>query len=144
MVDATRLTGWIKQGGFGNWISEFEFCNTPKLTLLHTFFAERVFISCIWLISVSLLRTKSKLFRYRYFAVYPIRFQVFNQIGNRRYFQLVAKKKCFPWENAKEVVEGVGTGWFVPETNLAPHSRGCGEILLGKFFLITCSVWRHV
>ena len=55
----------------------------------------------------------SKPFRYRYFATYPFGFQVFNQIGARRYFQLVEKKKCFARENAKKVVEGLETGLFV-------------------------------
>ena len=75
---------------------------TPELTLLHLFFAEKVFISCAWLITVSLVRamdserTTSKLFWYRYFAAYPFGFKVFNQIGNRQYFQLVEKKNILP------------------------------------------------
>ena len=107
---------------------------TPKLTLLHLFFAEKVFISCAWLITVSLVRamdserTTSKLFWYRYFAAYPFGFKVFNQIGNRQYFQLVENEKYFARENAKGVVDGLGTGSFATVTNLAPHSCGCGEI----------------
>ena len=90
------------------------FVTTPKLTPLHSFFAEKVFILFDSFISVSLLHTMdyslwiirwcvlwmrtmdttSKLFRYRYFAARPFGFKVFNQVGNRRYFQLV-EKKCF-------------------------------------------------
>ena len=33
------------------------FVTTPKLTALHSFFAEKVFISCVWLTHVSLVRT---------------------------------------------------------------------------------------
>ena len=40
----------------------------------------------------------------------------------------------------KKVVEGLGTGLSVTATNVTPHSCGCGEILPGKFFLITCRV----
>ena len=104
------------------------FVTTPKLTPLHSFFAEKVFISCVWSIPVSLVRTMSKLFRYRYFAAYPFGFKVFNHIGNRWYLQLVEKKKSFAWENAKKVVEGLGIGLFVTVTTLAPHSRGCKEV----------------
>ena len=42
------------------------------------------------------------------------------------------------------MVEGLGTGLFVTVTNLAPHYCGCGEILPGKFFLITRRDWRRV
>ena len=49
-------------------------------------------------------------------------------------------KKSFAQENAKKVVEGLGTGLFDTVTNVTPHSCGCGEILLGNFFLITCRV----
>ena len=77
-----------------------------------------------------------KPFRYRYFAAYPFGFKVFNHIGNCRYFQLVEKKLCFAWENAKEVIEDLGTGLFVTVTNLDPQSCVCGEILPGNFFLI--------
>ena len=135
-----------------NWLNEswknltieylnLNFVTTPKLTPLHSFFAEKVFISCVWSIPVSLVRTMSKLFRYRYFAAYPFGFKVF-QIGNRRYFQLVGKKKCSVWENTNEVIEDLGTGSFVTVTNLASHSCGCEEIFPRKFLLITCRVWR--
>ena len=73
---------------------------TPKLTPLHSFFAEKFFISCVCPIRISLVPTTSKPFRYQYFAAHPFRFKHFHQIVNRRYFQLVAK----------EVVEGLGTG----------------------------------
>ena len=85
-------------------------------------------------------RIMSKLSRYRYFATYPFGFKVFNQIGNRRYFQQDEKKKCFASENAKEVVEDLGTRSFVTVTKLAPHFCGCGKIPPGKLFLITCRV----
>ena len=48
-------------------------------------------------------------------------------------------KKSFAQENAKKVVERLGTGLFDTVTNVTPHSCGCGEILLGNFFLITCA-----
>ena len=97
----------------------FNFVITPKLTPLHSFFAEKVFVSCVCPIRVSLVPTTSKSFRYQYFAAYPFRFKHFHQIVNRRYFQLVAK----------EVVEGLGTGSLVTVASLAPDSCGCEEIL---------------
>ena len=33
-----------------------------KLTLLHSFYAEKVFVSCVWLITVSRVRTRASLF----------------------------------------------------------------------------------
>ena len=57
-------------------------------------------------------------------------------MGNWGYFQLVEKKKCFTWEDAKKVVEGLGTGWFITVTNLAPPSCDCAKTLSGHFFLI--------
>ena len=68
------------------------------------------------------MRTTSTPFKYQYF-------KVFQQVGNRQYFQLVEKKKWLAWEHAKEVVEGLGTGWFVTIINLAPDSYGCRKIL---------------
>ena len=76
----------------------------------------------------------SKPFRYRYFAAYCFGFKVFNQIGTRRYFQLVENIKCFAQENAKEVVEGLGTGSFVTVTNVTPHSCSYEENSSGKIF----------
>ena len=38
------------------------FVTTPKLTPFHSFYAEKVFISCVWLIPVSWVRTRSSLF----------------------------------------------------------------------------------
>ena len=116
------------------------FVTPPKLAPLHSFYVEKVFISCVWLIPV----LANSPFWYRYFAGYPFGLKVFNQIGTRRYFQLIEKKKYFVSESAKEVAKGLGTGSFVTVTNLAPHSFGCGEILPVKFFLITCRVWFHV
>ena len=63
VVDATRLTGWVKPGEIWQWISEFEFCNHTKiLTPLHPFYAEKIFISCVWLIPVSRVSTPSSPF----------------------------------------------------------------------------------
>ena len=140
VMDKTRLTGWIKPGE--TWQLNLNFVTTPKLIPLHSFFAKKVFIICVWLIPASLGCTTSKLFWYQYSAAYPFQFKVFNQIGDRPYFQLVETKKYFACENAKEVVEGLVTGSFVTVTNLTKHS--CWEILPGKFFIITCRVLRHV
>ena len=101
------------------------FVTSSKLT---SFFVEKVLISCVWQIPVSLFRTTSRLFRYRYFAAYPFEFKVFNQTGNHRYFQPVEKKKCFAWENTKEVVEGLGNGSFVTVTSFAPLSSSAGKL----------------
>ena len=120
------------------------FVTTSKLTLLHSFFCGKGFYFFRLAHSRFTSAYTSKSFRYRYFAAYPFGFKVFNQIGIRRYFQLVEKKKCFAWENAKVVVEVLGTGSFVTITNLAPHSCGCWKILPWKFFLITCRVWRYI
>ena len=120
------------------------FATKPKLTTLHWFFAKKDFISCVWFIPVSLVRTTSKHFRYRYFAEYYFGFKVFNQIVNRQTFQLVKSKNFIAWENEKEMVEGLESGSFVTVTNLAPRSCGCREILPGKFFLITRRVWRFL
>ena len=140
-----------------NWLSQtrrnltseylnLNFVTTPKLTPLHS-------IHFMW-----------KRFLFLAFGSFPFRecvhfqafsipifcsisffgFKVFNQLGTRWYFQLVENKNCFSWETAKEVVEGLGTGSFVTVNNLAPHSCGFGEVLPGKSFLITYSVWRHV
>ena len=110
VVDIAGLTGWAKPGEI--W----------KLNIWIWIYLKKVFISCVWLIPISWVCTTSKPFRYRYFIV-------FNQVGNRQYFQLVEKKKWFAWEHAKKVVEGLGTVWFVTVINLAPHSCGCGKIL---------------
>ena len=114
------------------------FVTTPKLTLLYSFFAEKVFISCVWLIRVSLVRTMDSVPRPSFFdtnisAADPFTFKVLNQIGNRQNFQLF-EKKCFGRENVKKVVEDLGTGSFVTVTNIARHSCDCGEILPGKFY----------
>ena len=114
------------------------FVTTPKLTPLHSFFAEKVFISCVWLIRVSLVRTmdsvpRPSFFDTNIFAADPFGFKVLNQIGNYQNFQLF-EKKCFGRENVKKVVEDLGTGSFVTVTNIAPHSCDCGEILAGKFY----------
>ena len=56
-----------------NWLSQtrrnltteylnLNFVTTPKLTPMHSFFAEEVFVSCVWLISVSRVRTRPSLF----------------------------------------------------------------------------------
>ena len=39
------------------------FVTTPNLTPLHSFFAEKVFISCVWLIPVSLVPTLDRVAR---------------------------------------------------------------------------------
>ena len=88
VTDAARLTGWAKPGEiwqFNIWIWIFQ----PHFT---SFYA--IWIFCVWLIPISRVCTTSKLFRYRYL-------KVFNQVGNRQYFQLVEKKKWFAWQHAK-------------------------------------------
>ena len=63
MVDAARLTALDKPGE--NLAIEYlnlNFVSTPKLTPLHLFYAEKAFISCVWLIATC------KPFRCRYFA----------------------------------------------------------------------------
>ena len=69
------------------------FVTTPKLTPLHSFYEKKVFISCVWLIPVSRVRTTPMPFRYRYFAAWPLGYKVFNETGNRRYFQLQPRTK---------------------------------------------------
>ena len=129
-----------------NWLSQtrrnltieylnLNFVTTPKLTPLHSFYSKKVFVSCVWLISVSWVCVHVQAFSIRYFAAYRFGCKVFNQIGTRRYFQLVEKGKCFVPENAKKVVEGLGTGSFVTVNDLTPRSCGCGKIPPGKFFL---------
>ena len=51
----------------------------------------------------------------------------FYQIGNRRYIQLVVKKKMF----CKEVVRGLRTDWFVTVNNFALYLLG--KTLAGEF-----------
>ena len=119
------------------------FVTTPKLTPVAFILCGKGFYFLRLAHSRFASAYTSKPFRYRYFAAYRFGFKVFNQIGTRRYFQLVEKKKCFPRESAKNVVEGLGTGSFVTVTNLTPHSCGCGEILPGKFFLKTWRVWSE-
>ena len=41
-------------------------------------------------------------------------------------------------EDAKRVVEGLGTGWFVTVINLAPHSYGCGKFFGEKNKNLQC------
>ena len=83
-----------------NWLSQtrrnltnehlnLNFVTKPKFIMLHSFYEEKVFISCVWLIPISRVRTTSKPFRYRYF-------KVFNQIRNRQNFQLIEKKNHLP------------------------------------------------
>ena len=110
----------------------FNFVTTPKLTPLHLFYAAKVFF--LYLTHSRFASAyMSKPFQYQYFAAYSSGFKVFNQIGTCWYFQLVKKKKCFAWENAKKVAEGLGTGSFIAATNLAPHSCGCGTIFCETF-----------
>ena len=121
-----------------NWLSQtrrsltikylnLNFVFTPKLTPLHSIhfmqFSFGWLLVLVWLLRLASAYT-SKPFRYRYFAVYPFRFKVFNQIGTRWYFQLVENKNCFAWETAKEVAEGLGTSPFVTVTNLWGNSSG--------------------
>ena len=131
---------------FDNWIFEFTFCNHTKINIVafYPFFWAKGFYFLRLAHSRFASAYTSKPFRYRYFAAYPFGFKVFNQIGTRWYFQLVENKKCFAWETAKEVVEGLGTGSFVTATNLAPHSCRCRKVLPEKFFLLTFSVWHHL
>ena len=117
------------------------FVITAKLTPLHSFYAENVFVSCIfWLISVLQVRTCPNFFDTNIFQhiVLDLKFStrsVSEDISNQ-----LKRKKCFARENAKKVVEGLGIGPFVTVTNLTPHSCSCGEILPEKLFLITCRV----
>ena len=71
------------------------FASRTKLPLSHSFYAEKVFISCIWLIPFPECVPRPSLFDTDTFAV-------FKQIGNRRYFQLVEKKKIFCLRKCKE------------------------------------------
>ena len=145
-MDATRLTDWVNQEKSDNRILEFELCNHTKINTVAFISCRKgfCFLRCSLPFRTVPIAYTSKPFRYRYFATYRFGFKIFNQIGTRWYFQLVEKKKCFAQENAKKVVEGLGTGLFVAVTNVTPHSCGCSEILPGKFILITCRVWRHV
>ena len=130
---------WLSQtrGNLANEYLNLNFVTTPKLTPLHSIhFMRKRFLFVAFGSSRFVSAYSSKPFRYRYSAAYPFGFKVFNQT--------VENKKCFGWETPKEVDEGLGTGSWVTVTNLAPHPCGCGEILPGKSFLITCSVWRHV
>ena len=55
---------WLSQTR-GNLTIEYlnlNFVTTPKLTPLNSFYAEKVFISCVWLIPVSRVRTRPSLF----------------------------------------------------------------------------------
>ena len=84
---------WWSSNHFGckpvNWLNQtrrnltneylnLNFVTISKSTLLHSFIAEKFFISCFWLIPVSLARTTFKLYRYRYFAAYSFGLKVFN------------------------------------------------------------------
>ena len=135
-----------------NWLSQtkrnliIEYLNlnlatTPKLTPLHSFYAEKVFVSCAvhYRFVPFRVRTRPSLFDTDILQ-HTISNLNFQPDDTRRYFQLVEKKKCFAQENAKKVVEGLGTGSIVIVTNVTPRSCGCGEISPGKCFLITCRV----
>ena len=126
-----------------NWLSQtrrnrtIEFCNYTKINTVAFILYGKGF--CFLRLAHFCFASAyaSKTLRYRYYAAYRFEFKVFNQIGTRRYFSPVKKKKCFAQENAKKVVEGLGTDLFVTVTNVTPYSCDCREILLGKFFLIT-------
>ena len=56
-----------------NWLSQtrrnltieylnLNFVTTPKLTPLHSFYVEKVFVSCVWLVSVSQVHARPSLF----------------------------------------------------------------------------------
>ena len=59
-----NLVNWLSQTRRNLTIEHLNlnFVTTPKLTPLQSFYAEKVFVSCVWLISVSQLRTRSSLF----------------------------------------------------------------------------------
>ena len=121
VVDTTWLSGWAKLGEIlAIEYLDLNFVTTPKLTPWDSFYAEKVFISCVWWIPILRVHTTSRPFK------------VFNLVGNRQYFKLIEKKKWFAWEHAKEMVEGLGTGWFVTAINLAALACGCREILPRK------------
>ena len=127
-----------------NWISEFEFCNRTKINTVAFILCGKGFCFLRLAHFRFVSAYTSKPFRYRYFAGYRFGFKVFNQIGTRRYFWLVEKKKkCFSQENAKKVVEGLGTGSFVTVNNVTPHSCGCGEMLPGNFRELSCCLFMH-
>ena len=127
-----------------NLISEFKFCNHTRINTVAFILCGKDFCFLRLYHFRFAIAYTSKPLRYRYFAVSLFRFKVFNQIGTRRNFQLIEKKKCFAQENTKKLGEGLGIGSFVTVTTLTPHSCGCGEILPGKFFLITYRVLIHV
>ena len=99
------------------------FVSTTKLTLLHSFYTKKVFISCVLLIAVSRVHTTSKLFDTD--ILQHSLLDLLFQTDSRRYFQLVENKKYFAWENAKEEVEGLETG---------PGSCRCRKFLARKSF----------
>ena len=146
-----NLVNWLNQTR-RNFTTEYlnlNFVTTPKLTPLRSSFAERVFLSCVWLIPVLLVRTMDSVPRPSFsdtnilqhilsdlkFSTRSVTIDIFN---------LLKRKTFFAWGNSKELVEGLGNGSFVTITNLARYFCGCGEIVLEKFFLITCRVWRYV
>ena len=122
-----------------NWLSQSrtnlatEYLNLNFEPHFITFYAEKVFISCVWLFTISRVRTMSKPFLYRYF-------KVFNQVGNRQYFQLVGKKmicrrtcKESSWRSAN---------WLIRHRN-----QCCSTLLwLPENFSAkaTCRIWRSV
>ena len=120
------------------------FVTTPKLTPLHSFFAEKVFISCVWVTPVLLVRTMDSVPRTSFFDTDILQHILSDLKFSRLVIVdiLVGKEKCSVWENTNEVIEDLGTGSFVTVTNLASHSCGCEEIFPRKFLLITCRVWR--
>ena len=131
------------QEKFDNWISEFEFSNSTVTFILC---GKGFCFLSFGIIPFSHVYTTSKPPWYRYFAGKPFGFKVFDQIGSHQYSQLDEKKKCFAWKNAKEVVQHLGTGWFVIVTNSALHPHGrrgrgggvggnfCRKILAGTVF----------
>ena len=60
--DVTRLTGWVKPGEI--WQLNIWICTHTKINTVafYSFYAEKVFISCVWLIPVSRVRTRPSLF----------------------------------------------------------------------------------
>ena len=61
-------------------------------------------------------------------------FKSFNQIGNRRSFQLIEKQIFWP----EEVGGGLATGWFTLVANFAPHFFGwklARRYLTGNFLM---------
>ena len=122
----------------------FDYLNLNFVTTpLHSYFAENTFISCFWLIPVSLVGIMDSIRRASFFETDIFQrilfgFNIFNQIGAVDMLNQLKRKNVLPekiqkkWLNVWELVHSS------PQLILLhiPHS-GCGEILPRNFFVIT-------